>query len=76
LLSELREKFCHLNFKEFCVEEKQFQVLIPDQPSLQYSIMVGEECLLAPIGLFYPQLFAITSNIITSNILITNVFNF
>jgi len=62
LLQELKEKFCHLNLDICGPQQKQFQVIIPDQPILNYTFLVGDECLLAPLALFYPELFALTVN--------------
>ena len=32
----------------------------PNQPTLQYTIQVGDEAIVAPLSLFSPELFAIT----------------
>ncbi len=60
LLQELKEKYCHLNLDIFGAQQKQFQVRIPDQPIVNYTLLVGDECLLAPLALFHPELFALT----------------
>ncbi|RWS22642.1 actin-related protein 8-like protein [Leptotrombidium deliense] len=60
LLQELKENFCHLDINLCGVRERQFQVRIPEQPVLQYNILLADECLVAPLALFHPELFAIT----------------
>ncbi|RWS17454.1 actin-related protein 8-like protein [Dinothrombium tinctorium] len=62
LLQELKENFCHLDINVCGVRERQFQVKIPEQPVLQYNILLGDECLVAPLALFHPELFAVTGN--------------
>lgn len=32
----------------------------PEKPVLQYTIQVGDECIVAPLSLFTPELFALT----------------
>lgn len=60
LLQEIKENCCHINLNICGAHEKQFQVRIPDQPILQYTFLVGDECLIAPLALFNPELFVIT----------------
>lgn len=34
----------------------------PNQPTLQYTIQVGDEAIVAPLSLFTPELFGITNS--------------
>lgn len=34
----------------------------PDKPVLQFTIQVGDECIVAPLSLFSPELFGITGS--------------
>ena len=61
LLQELKENCCHVNLDICDVQQKQFTVQIPEQPALSYTFFVGDECMLAPLALFYPELFALTN---------------
>lgn len=60
LLKTLKEEFCHVNLDVCGSEEKKFEVAIPGQPVLQYTLMVGDECIVAPLSLFHPELLGIT----------------
>ncbi|CAG2182414.1 unnamed protein product, partial [Oppiella nova] len=62
-LEELKQKLCHLNLDVCGHQEKHFRVTVPEEPVLDYTILVGEECLLAPLALFHPELFALTMSL-------------
>lgn len=41
-------------------EEKSFDLVQFGKPKLKYTIQVGDECLVAPLGLFYTELLNVT----------------
>lgn len=41
-------------------QEKSFVLRQPGKEVLQYTIQVGDECIVAPLSLFSPELFGIT----------------
>lgn len=43
-------------------QEKIFVLKQPEKPILQYTIQVGDECIVAPLSLFTPELFALTGS--------------
>lgn len=60
LLRKLKEDFCHVNLDICGSQEKSFILKQPQKPVLQYTIQVGDECIVAPLSLFTPELFGIT----------------
>ncbi|XP_022914944.1 actin-related protein 8 [Onthophagus taurus] len=60
LLRKLKEDFCHVNLDICGSQEKTFLVRQPNMNLLQYTIQVGDECIVAPLSLFSPELFGIT----------------
>lgn len=47
--------------KDICgPEEKTFELSRIGKPKLQYTIQVGDECVLAPLGLFNTELLNVT----------------
>uniref|UniRef100_A0A6P7FJ58 Actin-related protein 8 n=1 Tax=Diabrotica virgifera virgifera TaxID=50390 RepID=A0A6P7FJ58_DIAVI len=60
LLRKLKEDFCHVNLDICGSQEKSFVLRQPGMPVYQYTIQVGDECIVAPLSLFSPELFAIT----------------
>ncbi|XP_054162456.1 actin-related protein 8-like [Oppia nitens] len=59
-LQDLKEKWCHLDVNSYTQKEKHFRITIPEQPVLEYKIIVGDESLRAPLAFFYPDMFALT----------------
>lgn len=43
-------------------QEKSFVLRQPGKEVLQYTIQVGDECIVAPLSLFSPELFGITGS--------------
>lgn len=41
-------------------QEKAFVVNHPKKPIVQYTLQVGDECIVAPLSLFTPELFGVT----------------
>ncbi|GFR08202.1 actin-related protein 8 [Trichonephila clavata] len=60
MMQELKEMFCHVNLDICGVQDKSFLIKRPDQPAIRYVIKVGDECLIAPLALFHPELLGIT----------------
>ncbi|XP_056644802.1 actin-related protein 8 [Diorhabda sublineata] len=60
LLRKLKEDFCHVNLDVCGSQEKSFILKQPDMPVYHFTIQVGDECIVAPLSLFSPELFAIT----------------
>lgn len=60
LLRKLKEDFCHVNLDVCGSQEKTFVLKQPDKPVMQYTIQVGDECIVAPLSLFSPELFGMT----------------
>lgn len=57
------ELYLHCLFKDICgSQEKAFLLKQPGIPIYQYTIQVGDECIVAPLSLFSPELFGITGN--------------
>ncbi|CAH2004535.1 unnamed protein product [Acanthoscelides obtectus] len=60
LLRKLKEDFCHVNLDVCGSQEKSFMLKQPGKVPMQYTIQVGDECIIAPLSLFNPELFGIT----------------
>ncbi|XP_058805582.1 actin-related protein 8 [Phymastichus coffea] len=60
LLDQLKRDSCHVDLNVCGSQEKTFIVKKPNQPIEQYTIQVGDECLIAPLSLFQPELFKVT----------------
>ncbi|KAF6205312.1 hypothetical protein GE061_019482 [Apolygus lucorum] len=62
LLEKLKQETCHVDLDICGCREKSFVVRQPLKPVLKYTIQIGDECMIAPLGLFYPELFCLTVN--------------
>lgn len=62
LLQELKENMCHVNLDICGAQERSFQVKCANSPVQQYTVKIGDECMVAPLGLFHPELFELTGN--------------
>ncbi|XP_044580234.1 actin-related protein 8 isoform X1 [Cotesia glomerata] len=60
LLGDLKKDFCHVDLNICGSQEKSFYVKKPKSPVEKYTLQVGDECLIAPLSLFQPELFKIT----------------
>ncbi|XP_043280182.1 actin-related protein 8 [Venturia canescens] len=60
LLSQMKQDFCHVDLNVCGSQEKTFVVRKPKQPTEKYTLQVGDECLVAPLSLFQPELFKVT----------------
>ncbi|EZA55915.1 hypothetical protein DMN91_010634 [Ooceraea biroi] len=59
LLDQLKIDFCHVDLNVCGSQEKTFVVRKLKQTE-SYTLQVGDECLIAPLSLFQPELFRIT----------------
>lgn len=60
LLRKLKEDFCHVNLDICGSQEKSFVLKQPGKAVYHYTLQVGDECIIAPLSLFSPELFGIT----------------
>lgn len=60
LLRKLKEDFCHVNLDICGSQEKSFVLKQPAKSVYHYTLQVGDECIIAPLSLFSPELFGIT----------------
>ncbi|KAJ8949260.1 hypothetical protein NQ318_022773 [Aromia moschata] len=60
LLRKLKEDFCHVNLDICGSQEKFFILKQPGKSVYHFTIQVGDECIVAPLSLFSPELFGIT----------------
>ncbi|KAJ8976225.1 hypothetical protein NQ317_013617 [Molorchus minor] len=60
LLRKLKEDFCHVNLDICGSQEKFFVLKQPGKSVYHFTIQVGDECIIAPLSLFNPELFGIT----------------
>ncbi|XP_011305453.1 actin-related protein 8, partial [Fopius arisanus] len=60
LLNQLKEDFCHVDLNICGSQEKIFTVKKPKISTEKYIMQVGDECLVAPLSLFQPELFKVT----------------
>ncbi|XP_071817516.1 actin-related protein 8-like [Apostichopus japonicus] len=65
LLIELKETFCHLDQDFDGPQLLDFHVSFPNQPTFMYKMNLGEETMIAPMGLFYPEIFGIHGEEVT-----------
>lgn len=57
LIEDLKEGFCHLDLTSTGLKTLEFQVDKPFQPLAQYEFMLGDQVILAPMGIFFPEAF-------------------
>ncbi|XP_015184816.1 PREDICTED: actin-related protein 8 [Polistes dominula] len=60
LLNQLKKDFCHVDLNICGSQEKTFIVRKPKRQTEKYTLQVGDECLVAPLSLFQPELFKVT----------------
>lgn len=60
LLHQLKQDFCHVNLDVCGSHEKSFAIQKVNDAIHQYTLMLGDECIVAPLSLFYPELFSMT----------------
>ncbi|XP_043505065.1 actin-related protein 8 isoform X2 [Polistes fuscatus] len=60
LLNQLKKDFCHVDLNICGSQEKTFVVRKPKRQTEKYTLQVGDECLVAPLSLFQPELFKVT----------------
>ncbi|RZF39990.1 hypothetical protein LSTR_LSTR002393 [Laodelphax striatellus] len=60
LLQQLKHDYCHINLDVCGSSEKSFVVQHPNSPSIKYTIQMADECLIAALSLFQPELLGVT----------------
>ncbi|XP_037078892.1 actin-related protein 8-like [Pollicipes pollicipes] len=60
LLHKLKETYCHVDLDTCGPQEHTFRVSKPHHASLQYTLQLGDECIIAPLSYFHPALFHLT----------------
>ncbi|XP_046390968.1 actin-related protein 8 [Ischnura elegans] len=60
LLHQLKENFCHVDLDNCGPQEKSFYVRQPSVPVQKFTLQVADECIIAPLSLFQPELFGVT----------------
>ncbi|XP_058827296.1 actin-related protein 8-like [Topomyia yanbarensis] len=60
LLKQLKEEYCHVNLDVCGSLERSFTVQNSQQAKCKYTLQVGDEAIVAPLGLFYTELFSVT----------------
>ncbi|XP_065899738.1 actin-related protein 8-like isoform X2 [Dysidea avara] len=57
LIEDLKEGFCHLDLTSTGLKTLEFQVDKPYQPLAQFEFLLGDQVILAPMGIFFPEVF-------------------
>lgn len=60
LLKQLKEDFCHVNLDICGAQEKTFTVNQPQQEKRKFTLQIGDEAIVAPLGLFHTELLSVT----------------
>ncbi|XP_053687673.1 actin-related protein 8 [Sabethes cyaneus] len=60
LLKQLKEEYGHVNLDVCGSLERSFTVQQPQQAKCKYTLQVGDEAIVAPLGLFHTELFSVT----------------
>ncbi|CAH1394970.1 unnamed protein product [Nezara viridula] len=60
LLDKLKQDACHIELDICGCKELTFTVNKPDSPVYKYTIQSGDEAIIAPLSLFYPELLILT----------------
>ncbi|KAM6976476.1 actin-related protein 8 [Aplochiton taeniatus] len=66
LLQQLKETFCHLDQDMSGLQDHEFRTRFPESPTLLYQLRLGDEKMQAPMALFYPTMFGIIGQKMTS----------
>ncbi|KAG8332324.1 actin-related protein 8-like isoform X1 [Homalodisca vitripennis] len=60
LLQNLKHDSCHINLDVCGCTERQFLIQQPKLTCISYTIQMADECLIAPLGFFSPELLGVT----------------
>lgn len=64
LIQHLKESICHMDPTLWGVKDYQFSVMTPIPGILHdYEIKLSDEAILAPLGVFFPQIFCLPPNV-------------
>ncbi|XP_050427259.1 actin-related protein 8-like [Adelges cooleyi] len=58
-VQKLKEQYCHLNLDTSGCTTGTMMIKNPIRPVIQYQIQIGDEAMIAPLGMFDPTLMAI-----------------
>lgn len=56
LLQEYKESYCHLDQENFGVKDRSILIRKPEQNIVKYALKFGDETILAPMSLFFPDM--------------------
>ncbi|KAK9723389.1 actin-like protein arp8 [Basidiobolus ranarum] len=62
LAEELKEKYCTMSEAEISVHVADFFVRVPNKTARKYQLKLYDEVILAPMGLFFPQVLHVPSS--------------
>ncbi|XP_055533303.1 actin-related protein 8 [Wyeomyia smithii] len=60
LLKQLKEEYGHVNLDVCGSLERTFTVQQPQKAKCKYTLQIGDEAIVAPLGLFHTELFSVT----------------
>ncbi|XP_014676791.1 PREDICTED: actin-related protein 8-like [Priapulus caudatus] len=60
-LQNLKEQFCHMDLDNCKLQTQVFKVKHPQQKIWEYFLKLGDECVMAPLGVFAPELLGIVA---------------
>ncbi|XP_065564806.1 actin-related protein 8-like isoform X2 [Artemia franciscana] len=60
ILTQLKEDYCHLNMDISGIRDVSVTVDRPESMCRRYRFKLADECIIAPLGLFFPSLFSLT----------------
>ncbi|XKL61734.1 hypothetical protein PGB90_001567 [Kerria lacca] len=61
LMQKLKHDFCHLHLDVCGCYEKTFVICQPKKPVQRFTIQVGDECIIAVLSIFHPELLGIST---------------
>lgn len=59
-LQTVKEHFCHMDLANCRLQTQTIHVKQPGQKIWEYSVSIGDECMMAPLALFVPELFGMS----------------
>lgn len=62
LFQELKENLCHLDHNRYGYLEESIQIRQPNQYIVKYGVRMGDELVLAPLSLFFPDMYGMTGS--------------
>lgn len=65
LVQELKERLCHLDHNRYGYLEESVQIKRPGEYITKYLIQIGDELVLAPLSMFFPDMLALQGDNLT-----------